>query len=478
MNTPRVSGRITRRDLFGCAALGTLGLALASQSPPVAPPGRGQRQGGAAPQGAFWWQVPEHPLDVILSRPTARSITLSTLSYLDRSGYAEYGPAGGTTAQRTPAVRLPAGVATDLTIESLSPDTAYTYRLCVEGLPDVAGGFRTARPPGSPFTFAIQADSHLDEQTSPELYARTLAYIAADRPDFLIDLGDTFMVDKVVRAGLDPAALYLSQRYHLGTIGATVPLFLVVGNHDGEELVDRGIGRSLRQRYFANPLPDGFFTGGASGGTYAFEWGDVLFVALDPYPYSLGPVRTEADNWNRSLGREQYEWLAGVLTSSRAGLKLVFIHNLVGGLDRSMRGGIEAVPLFEWGGRGLDGVDRFAQMRPGWRGPIHRLLVETAVAAVFHGHDHLFARQELDGIVYQGVPQPAWAGRGNPRALAAEYGYRQGDILSSSGYLRVAVSPPEARVEYVRSILPGAERPGEADGAVAHSYAMPTRMGQ
>jgi hypothetical protein len=39
--------------------------------------------------------------------------------------------------------------------------------------------------------------------------------------------------------------------------------------------------------------------------------------------------------------------------------------------------------------------------------PIHQLLVRNKVAAVFHGHDHLFAKQDLDGIVYQEVPQPS-----------------------------------------------------------------------
>jgi hypothetical protein len=36
--------------------------------------------------------------------------------------------------------------------------------------------------------------------------------------------------------------------------------------------------------------------------------------------------------------------------------------------------------------------------------PIHQLLLENHVTTVFHGHDHLFAKQELDGIIYQEVP--------------------------------------------------------------------------
>ncbi len=81
--------------------------------------------------------------------------------------------------------------------------------------------------------------------------------------------------------------------------------------------------------------------------------------------------------------------------------------------------------------------------------PIHRLLVKHHVNAVFHGHDHLYVKQELDGIVYQDCPQP-----GDPRGgtrSAAEYGYKSGLILGSSGYLRVTVSGEQAKVEYVRT---------------------------
>jgi hypothetical protein len=39
--------------------------------------------------------------------------------------------------------------------------------------------------------------------------------------------------------------------------------------------------------------------------------------------------------------------------------------------------------------------------------PIHQLSVDNSVTVFFQGHDHLFARQELDGVVYQSLPNPA-----------------------------------------------------------------------
>ena len=60
--------------------------------------------------------------------------------------------------------------------------------------------------------------------------------------------------------------------------------------------------------------------------------------------------------------------------------------------------------------------------------PVHQLLVRNHVAAVFKAHDNFFARQELDGVVYQMVPQPSFAGNDRIRDLE-NYGYRQGTFI-------------------------------------------------
>ena len=62
--------------------------------------------------------------------------------------------------------------------------------------------------------------------------------------------------------------------------------------------------------------------------------------------------------------------------------------------------------LYEWGGRNSDGVWEFDERRPDWELPIHQLMVENGVTIFFQGHDHLYARQELDSLIYQEVPNP------------------------------------------------------------------------
>jgi hypothetical protein len=102
------------------------------------------------------------------------------------------------------------------------------------------------------------------------------------------------------------------------------------------------------------------------------------------------------------------------------------------------------------------------------------LIVANHVTAVFHGHDHLFVKQDLDGIVYQEVPQPSTA-RANATNSAADYGYVSGDVLGSPGHLRVTVAPEHVTIEYVRTYLPKDEKPGQQNGQVDYAYTIQLR---
>ena len=202
---------------------------------------------------------------------------------------------------------------------------------------------------------------------------------------------------------------------------------------------------------------------------YAWEWGDAVFIALDPFWHTNQRGGNKGDNWARTLGKEQYDWLSKTLAGSKAKFKFVFIHHLVGGLDDSARGGSEAAVLYEWGGKGKDGKDEFQAKRPGWEMPIHRLLVKHKVSVVFHGHDHFYAKQELDDVVYLMVPQPGHSGMDQVRN-ADDYGYIRGEFLPPSGHIRVTVSAEKAVVDYVRAYLPQSETAMRKNGQIASSF--------
>ena len=429
----------------------------------------------------------------LLGSPTDHSVNVNVVTAKNIELFIEYKNSTGTSYLRTPAVTAEAGVPKNIVISGLAPDTGYMYHLCyrtvggntIQYSPEFS--FQTQRRSGSSFVFDVQADSHLDERASGDLYRVTLNNELSDKPDFLIDLGDTFMTDKLpVKNKETYLNQYLQQRSYIGTIGHSVPSFLIIGNHDGEAgyALDGTVGNiavlssQFRKLYFPSPEPDGFYTGNSGNEAftgprqdyYAWVWGDALFVVLDPYWYTMTKPGDKIDGWGWTLGDAQYKWLKQTLGESKAPYKFVFAHQLVGG-DSQGRGGTEFASLYEWGGKNADGTWGFDQHRPSWGTPIHQMLVENNVSAFFHGHDHFFAKQELDGVIYQEVPQPATMSspKGSP---GAEYGYVNGVILGSPGHLRITVSPESARVDYVQSCLPGDKRYSLENGAVAYSYTL------
>ncbi len=429
--------------------------------------------------------------NIILGRPTADSITASLYATSDTQAMIQYGTTSGSHASQTAMISLKAATPQEIELTDLAADTGYYYRVVSNGSTSSEHTFHTQRVPGDSFTFTIDADPHYsDPSFNGELYQTTLNNALASRPDFHIDLGDTFMTEKHNPQSLDDdTSAYVNMRSYFGVLAADAPLFLVNGNHDGELgwLLSAGSrepvwATQLRQLYYPNPFPNEFYTGGsvpdATLGTirdayYAWTWGDALFVVLDPFWYSASkPDPNDMNtNWNYSLGKMQYDWLKSTLESRQARFKFVFIHNLVGGNDKDSRGGIEAAPFFEWGGKNADGSYGFDQHRPGWGVPIHELLVQNHVSAVFHGHDHVFVEQDLDGIVYQEVPQPSIT-RYDNAGLAAQYGYAHGDAFSSSGFLRLTVAPDQVAVQYIRSFLPQDMNTNQQNGEVAYTYAI------
>ena len=343
--------------------------------------------------------------------------------------------------------------------------------------------------PGSTFAFDIQGDSHpegIKKQFNADLYARTLRGAAADQPDFYMTTGDDFSVDALKTVDADTVAqLYINQRQFLGQVGHSALIFLVNGNHEQAAMANLDgtpdnvavWAQNTRNNYYPQPAPDGFYTGdtqpveflGQLRDYYAWTWGDALFVVIDPYWNSIIPVDNvfgggdkTRNKWDITLGDEQYHWFEQALEQSTAKYKFVFAHHVHG----TGRGGIELAGLYEWGGQDRNGNDVFAQKRPGWDKPIHQLMVDTRVTIFFQGHDHIFVRQELVGVIYQTLPVPA-----DPNyAFDNSEAYLSGDKLPGSGHLRVSVAPEGVTVEYIGSYLPRDENEARKNGEVVYSY--------
>jgi len=343
------------------------------------------------------------------------------------------------------------------------------------------------------------------QMSDPDLYARTLLNAAAAKPDFYICMGDDFSVDTLQTLNADTVAeRYTLQRPFLSLVAQSAPLFLVNGNHEQASLFNFNqtdirhevavLAQNARNRFYPMPAPDNFYSGdteplkeiGLRKDYCAWTWGDALFVILDNYWHSPAQVdnnfQGEArgggrnnqeggkarDWWGITLGDAQYQWFKRTLEQSKAKYKFVFAHHVLG----TGRGGVDECDLFEWGGRDRRGESEFARQRPGWELPVHQLMMKHGVTIFFQGHDHLFCRQERDGIVYQEVPMPADQGY----MTYNEDRYQSGVKLPNSGHLRVTVSPEQVRVDYVRSYLPKDETAQYKTGEIAHSYIIKAKV--
>jgi len=435
----------------------------------------------------------------LLGKPTDTSVTVNIVPGSTIEYHYQYGTTSGSYTMQTGDYTATAGQPHEIVISDLTPNTQYFYRMRYhlpgEGdwVERTEHSFWTQRDEGGTFIFTVTADSHGNAGST------TMNNILSELPDFNVDLGDTFMVDNAAETQEAVNNRYLSFREptYFDRIGHSVPIFLSSGNHEEEEgwNLDDTPSRALlsiqaRKAFYPTPIDQGlggFYTGNtdplaaideATYGDeyredyYAWEWGDALFVVIDPFQYTMNlpysPIAGEesdetvdGDQWSWTLGAQQYNWLKQTLENSTARYKFMFSHQMVGGIpDNSVsggagyvRGGAEAAGYFEWGGKNFNGTEGFATERPGWAAPIHQLMVDNHVSAYFHGHDHQYVYERRDGIVYQEVPQPTGTGSGfgGIYAVGTYADYETIAMCPSSGHLKITITPELATVEYVRS---------------------------
>lgn len=432
--------------------------------------------------------------NIILGRPTDKTVTASILFSQDMQYYFEYNTLQGVYSDNTNIASATAGIPVKTDMISLLPDAKYYYRLRYKQtgtstfLASPEYSFHTQRAAGSSFTFTIEADEHLyDIKGVKSLYQRCLNNQLADKPDFMLSLGDIFGDDHypttITSAQVDE--LHKNYRPFLGSICHSVPFYICLGNHEGENdyyLLQNPPdnlavwGTKWRKYYYPNPYPNSFYSGnndveqygiGNPENYYAWIWGDALFVVLDVYRDQCD-TSDKPGAWAWTLGKPQYDWLKNTLESNTSKYKFVFAHHIRG----QGRGGITNAKLFEWGGYEQNGTNyTFASKRPGWAKPIQQLFKDNGVTIFFQGHDHLFAKEELDGVIYQEVPMPSDSTY--TLGMLANADAYTSVIQEGSGHIRVTVSPACVKVDYVRAYLPADEQSGvHKNGEVTYTYSV------
>lgn len=434
----------------------------------------------------------------LLGRATDTSITIKIVPDSAIQYYYQYGVSSGVYSGQTATITAAAAEASSTVISGLTPNTHYYYRMQYNynntgwvARPEYS--FWTQRAKGTTFVFDVTSDSHVNIILGNSVtWTSTMNNVAADHPDFLIDLGDTFAMDNVTtRAVAD--ANYLFQREFFDITGHSAGIYVMAGNHEQTEGWHRDdtadinlsppvLSTNMMKKYYLNPVPDDFYGGnseifsyieedGLLGDYYSWEWGDALFVVIDPFWYTtIKPYKGNTgggetsdpgsgDRWDWTLGKPQFDWLKQTLETSQASYKFIFSHHMVGGSEDYVRGGANPAHLVEWGGYNVAGTTyEWASKRPGWGDQtVHDILVTNKVSAFIHGHDHQYAYEKRDGVVYLSMPAAGFSGGFGIYTTGSGYTVQ---ALPSPGHVRVTVTPDAAIFDYIAT----------SGGAVNYSF--------
>lgn len=462
--------------------------------------------------------------NVILGQARDTSITVNLLVNEDSLIYCEYGLDPDNLFNHSTQINATAKTPIELSLSNLMVNTQYYYRIIQQtDEAEIHYGnlsrFHTQRDINQTFSFGVQGDSHPERNAAlynKELYQQHINNIAENQPDLFFMLGDDFSIESLMLNNTltqeSVNEVYAEQREYLQYAMNNTALYLVNGNHeqaaryiyDGnfdydDNYPDLGhapqYAANARNQYYSLPAPDDFYTGdhtqldniGFLRDYYAWQWGDALFVTLDPYWHSpevvdsgIPPLYEKSSNtWAITMGDEQYTWLQQTLSNSEAKYKFVFAHHING----RGRGAAGIVHNNEWGGYDKKGNRyEFDEYRSNWSLPIHQLMVENDVTIFFQGHDHVFAKEVVDGLIYQSLPSPAdnsedswlkYADYYAPESITlpnAQYDPNQSVVLPPSGYVNVTVAADKVTVNYVASILPEDETDNLKNGDIIYQY--------
>ncbi len=242
---------------------------------------------------------------------------------------------------------LPTGVTADglakVTLTDLPPGKHYVYRV-TDGSSQAAGSFNTSPVSTTDLTFWVYGDSRDCPAVQDAIDADILADIQSNpaAKSFVLFSGDIMAVAEEASLQsnqFDPA--YPSIREMMRSL----PMINAMGNHDGTKLFTR---------YFPYPFKGNFY--------WSFDYGPVHVALVDQY----------ADVSDAS---PQWQWLREDLAASTQPWKFILLHE------------------------------------PGWSAGTHPnneivqkviqpIAAKTGVSVIFAGHNHYYARAEVNGVIH------------------------------------------------------------------------------
>lgn len=248
-----------------------------------------------------------------------------------------------------------------ITLTGLAMGSKYYYKVTSNGLASDVYHFKTAPADGAEFKMIVFGDNRPSSDTAPVQpaeYSELVNLVIAEEPHIVIMTGDYVLdVSEDHSYNLDVWERFTNITDRLGHYA---PIYGVIGNHDTSAYTG-----TLRLEYFF----DAFEMYDEPSPYFSFDYAGVHFTLLNS---------EEQSNPGRITGA-QYDWLVDDLTDTSRSMKFVFAHqplyplrHIGSALDRNMTEMNRLQQLFE----------------------------DKNVTLFAAGHDHLFDRLTVNGVVH------------------------------------------------------------------------------
>ena len=246
-----------------------------------------------------------------------------------------------------------------VSLTALEIDTRYYYQAISNGVQSPIYFFNTAPADGDEFKMIIIGDNRPHStMAQPAEFAQFAQMIADEAPHIVIMTGDFVM--EVNDNHADNLVMWDDFTNISDTIGHYAPIYAVVGNHDTGAKTG-----SLKLEYFF----DAFVQYAEPSLYFSFDYAGVHIAFLTTEEYGNEGV----------IVGDQLTWLENDLESTNREMKFVVQHRPL-------------VPVVH-----ID--DSYYDLEPAEREALQTLYEQQNVSLLITGHDHMFNRLTLNGVV-------------------------------------------------------------------------------
>ena len=245
-------------------------------------------------------------------------------------------------------------------LEGLNMDSEYFYKVGSNNTLSGLYHFHTAPADGDEFKMIVLGDNRPTTVSyiQPDEFKQLAQMIIAEDPHIVVMTGDFVLeVSEEHEFNLAGWAAFTNIS---DSIGHYAPIYGVLGNHDTGAKTG-----TLRLEYFF----DAFEQYDEPSTYFSFDYAGVHFTILD----------TEEQYKEGRITGEQYTWLVNDLESTDSAIKYVFEHR----------------PMYP-----LNHIGDSLDSNPEERARLQQLFEDHNVTMYACGHDHLFNRLTVNGLVH------------------------------------------------------------------------------